>query len=93
MGFAPSRLSDHEVIRACNHNESLRPPESDPDADSAAFIASLPDIDPVETDETMEYMVDLLESAEVDFDSFRCQLLSVGYSEAEITTARDAADV
>lgn len=40
-----------------------------------------------EADETLDYMVDLLESGEITPEEFRRQLLSAGYDEAAISDA------
>lgn len=84
-----SRLTDHQVIRALNYNESLRAPDRNHDADSDAFIASLIDdeVSQTEEDEVWDHMVDLLEAGEIDFDDFRHQMRSAGYSDEEIAAA------
>lgn len=41
----------------------------------------------LETDETLDYMVDLLESGEIEVDEFRRQLRSVGYDDTTIDGA------
>jgi hypothetical protein len=83
--------TDLEVARAIHYNKCLREeanPERDPDSDADAFIASLLDEEP-EVDQTWDYMIDLLDSGEIDFAEFRRQMLSVGYSEDEIANAKD----
>jgi hypothetical protein len=65
-------------------------PGTDPeDRDYGRFEQSLDDDETQgdENDETLEYMVDLLEAGEVEPSEFRHQLLSVGYDPETISEA------
>lgn len=77
----PSRLTDPQVIRALNYNESLREPDRDEESDADAFLSV---IATEEDDEVWDYMTELLEAGEIDFDDFRHQMLSAGYCEDQI---------
>lgn len=65
-------------------------PGTDPEDDAYGRYDDLPahdESDGAEGDETFEYMVDLLDSGEVEPNEFRRQLLSVGYDDGVISEA------
>lgn len=79
------KASDLHIARAVHFNASLRAPEPDLDAGFEAFLTDLPE-DP-ESDETWNYMIDLLDDGEISASEFRRQMLSAGYDENQIATA------
>jgi hypothetical protein len=70
----------------CNEGYWLVPGTDPEDYSEAAPVAD-DETEGDESDETLEYMVDLLDSGEIEPSEFRRQLRSVGYADETISEA------